>query len=170
MLTIHFNTGHHMWLFDKPFIYNLVLYIAAFPIFFFGNVFSLLLLVLCSLLLKLITVVGISKNNGRIRADWSFSSSSLLVDKDVSKPRSTVGISTNRTSKSLLSHHYEYNLFKTSSPLMISSWAISCSVSALFGEVDFDIYIWRKLCMKVILRVGCSMNYVFLRAKGFLHL
>ena len=146
--------------------------IPAFPIFLFGYVFSLLFLVLilCCLLLKLITVVAISKNNGRITADWSFSSSSLLVDKDVSKPRSTVGMSTNKTSKSLWSHHYEYNLFKSCLPLMTSSYEISCSASVLFGEVDFDMYIRRKLCVKVMLRVGCSMDYVFLRARCFLYL
>ena len=125
MHTIHFNTGLDRWFFDKPFACNLVLYPHyfqySFLVMFSHFCFSSPSSVACFSNWYLITVVAICKNNGRIIADWSFSSSSLLVDKEVSKPRSTVGMSTNKTSKSLFSHHYEYNLFKSCLPLMTSS-------------------------------------------------
>ena len=103
-----------------------------------------------------------------LRADRSFCSSSLLVDKDESRPRLTTGISTNGTSKSPPFLSLRIYFSGSSSPLRSNSWTLFCTIGVLkAGAESAMLRVWKKadaVCSILRLCSGwleCRLLYAF---------
>ncbi|KAK7857883.1 hypothetical protein CFP56_015216 [Quercus suber] len=88
--------------------------------------------------LAVIAVGRAGSNNRNRKRTYSLKveSSSLLVDKDKSRPRLTTGISTNGTSKSPPSLSLRIYFSGSSSPLRTSSWTLFCTIGVLKAGAD----------------------------------